>query len=715
MTSVKSNRYLKSFVFCPILFLTITFSSFDQSKQSYRNHQEIEVAGGMKVEILKCTGDGPTEICDCIYFTDKRQNGTRMRQNANQLKEEERAALLAKGVKNPLTRKTSSSTITSTDNRPDKAIPSSIIPKPKPAHPQPTLEDAVKKADSVAKVSSQKMKETLLKVAPADDSTEMDQVFIPRVTETGGTRLDPSAPKVIGDNASRRDSLAVAKSSPLDTVANVTSLTAKVPVSSDSISKTTAIITNALPVKTPSAGNNAISAEPSTKGTTTELSPSNKTASAENAQASRDTIAKAITTTIDNSAISTPPANTISTPVADSTENNWVKQYQHVKKASDSVSQMANNPLPNETKRTDSAVATNDSTLKTTLKNELKAIDSVSNTAVVAGKASKKKEVEVKEPVKVLKDVTKQSTSSSTASIQDRGIVKEKQANGTDPASGVSSGINGSAIAAAQPDTAIVKTEVNKEKVSDTSSVPSTPVAQSIVTHNDPVVSTTNATNNTTPIENEGRALLKNTASATDKNVIGKSAEVNTKGEWEKATIIDKETEFLYKVHYRGTTADRDEWVSVTQIRNIDTAATASATTRNKPGSEKPLKVPKVNVNCSFEAPAPPVSNGEKFSEKLAKRKIYEQYVNAKNTVKTGVTFLSMQAESPYVNTVSISATNNLEIKFSFAPAGAMIYPVKTEFKICEQVLGKTSSKTVNANYACFRNKEGAWTCTNVE
>jgi hypothetical protein len=196
--------------------------------------------------------------------------------------------------------------------------------------------------------------------------------------------------------------------------------------------------------------------------------------------------------------------------------------------------------------------------------------------------------------------------------------------------------------------------------------------------------------------------------------LIGKSAEVNTKGDWEKATIIDKETEFLYKVHYLGRTSEHDEWVSVTQIRNIDSAAVAEI----KRVTENPSKISKVNTGCSFEAPAPPVSNGDKFSEKLAKRKIYEGYVNANKgngVKKTGITFLSLTTETPYVNTVSVSAANVLEIKFAFAPAGAMIYPVKTQFKVCEQALGKNFSKTLNSYYGCFRNKTGAWACAVVE
>jgi hypothetical protein len=181
------------FVFFQIIFSIISSSSFSQTKPSYRNHEEIDVGSGMKVEILKCYGEGPAEECDCIYFTDKRQTGTRMKQNANRLREDERAANLAKGINEPVVKYASA--VQSTDSRTDKAIPAFMIPDPDAKAtppPPPTLEEAVKKADSAAKASSQKMKEALAKISPANDSTEMDKVYIPKVTETGATRLDAS-------------------------------------------------------------------------------------------------------------------------------------------------------------------------------------------------------------------------------------------------------------------------------------------------------------------------------------------------------------------------------------------------------------------------------------------------------------------------------------------------------------------------------------------
>jgi hypothetical protein len=73
-------------------------------------------------------------------------------------------------------------------------------------------------------------------------------------------------------------------------------------------------------------------------------------------------------------------------------------------------------------------------------------------------------------------------------------------------------------------------------------------------------------------------------------------------------------------------------------------------------------------------------------------------------TKKIGITFLTLDTETPYVNTVSVSAENVLKIKFAFAPAGAMIYPVKAQYKICEKVAGETTSTIVSNYFGCFRN-----------
>ena len=80
-----------------VLFTTAllcSLSAIAQELKPFVAHEVIEIGGGQKIEILRCRGEGPVEECDCIYYTDKRQNGKRMWQNANQIRQEQKSAQL---------------------------------------------------------------------------------------------------------------------------------------------------------------------------------------------------------------------------------------------------------------------------------------------------------------------------------------------------------------------------------------------------------------------------------------------------------------------------------------------------------------------------------------------------------------------------------------------------------------------------------------------
>lgn len=709
MASVKSFKGTNSVViFFTIICSSVTVSSFSQTQQSFRNHEEIDVGGGMKVEILKCTGEGPTEECDCIYFTDKRQNGLRMKQSANRLKEEQRAAELAKSINKPGSHKGSVTGIGSSDHRPDKVIPESIKPRPNSARTTPavTLQDAARRADSIANARSEKLKESLSQNTPSnDDTADMDQVFIPKVTDDGKAMLEGSIAKKSADTSiGRENAMAVNKQPEKDTAAPVPVGNAKQPVTANppAAPKETSASVNSgrnttdsnaaqLPVAKDHDAAPAISIAP--------LSVSNPSASsASSAVIKKDTTSSAAVAT--SNAAATPTGNSASTikdstvavsgnvgsdgaqPV-DSTENGWVKQYNNVRRTDTATS-----PTPKKVQNAEkSTVPTpagriNETTATSQPPENGTKGSGVMNSPLLHGSGREDDELKKKQPEN-RQEKTDTASSRTVATTGNSADVVQPNAATKDQT--------------AAPDSISTLAKTNSvDNNPNTANVNNTANKGDLAANEKPASSTVTLTNVAKPV-------------AADRSVLGKTAEVNSRGEWEKATIVDKETEFLYKVHYKGTTADQDEWVAVTQIRNIDTATHLTAAT------DKPNKA--ANVNCGFEAPAPPVANADKFSEKLAKRKIYDNYMAEKKRdgVKSGVTFLSIKTEEPYVNTVSISPANTLKLKLSLAPAGAMIYPVETQFKLCEQVLGKTSSKTVNANYACFRNKLGGWACEKVE
>ena len=93
------------------------------------------------------------------------------------------------------------------------------------------------------------------------------------------------------------------------------------------------------------------------------------------------------------------------------------------------------------------------------------------------------------------------------------------------------------------------------------------------------------------------------------------TAEVNANGTWQKVTIVGKESEYLYKVHYRGTSDSADEWVVASQIKNVDSSIVPLTKAGAATQSNKSV------VNCSYVAPIGPVSNADGFSERIAKKK----------------------------------------------------------------------------------------------
>ena len=180
--------------------------------------------------------------------------------------------------------------------------------------------------------------------------------------------------------------------------------------------------------------------------------------------------------------------------------------------------------------------------------------------------------------------------------------------------------------------------------------------------------------------------------------------EVNVRGQWQKVQIVEKESEYLYKIHLPGLSDSTDEWVSISQIRNIDSAL-------------KPISFPEQtkmsdSKSCSFNPPITAINNAEKFSEKVGKRKIYELLTfNSQDGKKKGLTYLYFQQEQPIENTVSFTTSHEMVLKNASVPAGAMIYPIKAKYKLCEKSGENISTKIIDEKFCCFRNSKGFWKC----
>jgi hypothetical protein len=200
---------------------------------------------------------------------------------------------------------------------------------------------------------------------------------------------------------------------------------------------------------------------------------------------------------------------------------------------------------------------------------------------------------------------------------------------------------------------------------------------------------------------------------------VGSKVEANVEGGWKPASIVETEGNLLYKVHFDGQTSDDDEWMAASQVRKATPlVAPVIGTREDKSTASKTLKAADKSAaqNCTFKAPVPPVSESEQFSINLAKRKIYDAYVNnmkksATPASKYGMAFISINTLEPFINTFTMLSSGSTQYKYPDAPPGAYIYTIRSKHVICEQFAEGVKRTLVEANYGCFRNRDGSWSC----
>lgn len=608
-----------------------------QTPRKFVRRDIVDVGNGQKVEIIQCHGEGPLEECDVIYYTTNRGQGTRMWQNANRLREDERAARLLRDIeqgkinslaKNPVSPEKASgqdesfvntNSVKSNFLKQQGALTSHISDLSVPATTQSqidkdaALQKEIRRIDSITKSKVDTFKLALQREIEIQDSIA-----------NAGVLVDTAAIQEVRHNE-LKENLGAASANP------------DVPVS-------------------PSPG----VPQGIDKNETTSLTDS-------------------------RTANSTPQQNPLKEiPGSRSAAEQDLPRIDQPVGLKDN--KRNNLPLREISETAKPAPATTLNNSKSSAKKEASPAKSPADTAaeIKASPTEVNKSIEVAvkntaadKPI-VLSGKKETAPLASPKESAVETIERSNNANMKTRSDSVDTSI---AAATASPSTSSGSAKVNiQEKL---------------------------------PVKTAVETALKTQSKQDDAtDLYTRTAEVKNNGSWQKVTIIDKESEYLYKVHYNGKSASEDEWVAVSQIRNID-----SALRREVPANEVEANNTNNNSsNCSFSAPAPPVSDADKFSAKLAKRKIYESYVeemkNKNSAAKIGLTFLSFAAEKPFINTVSVSETESLVFKYPAAPAGAMVYPVSAKYIVCEQVAKQTTSTTVNSNYGCYRNKNGIWTCT---
>lgn len=642
-------KSVKCFFFLLILISFGATTSYAQQQRKYRNHEEIELQNGLKVEVLRSRGEGDAEELDVIYFTEKRQTGKRMWQSASILRGEERAALIARGVKVE-TEKPASTTKKTTEP---------VVKKT----PEKAVDEAPVNKTTVEKTTPKKAEPVVAKEPAPVKKKEEEKFVAPAVMENSDVE-----PYVLNNKVRQANANAVANES-------ATAL--------KSVEKT---------IETPV-----------------------------------DKTAKVLPTVVTRKV----------KEVLENAEENAV-----VKEVAKEVEKPAK--VAETFKKEEVAKTTTIASQKTLVKDVVKAPEKPAKSTKTTKKTNEAKTViQLTEEPKV----TLETVKTPERSVEENNAYNERVNNTPYDPKAFAAPIRMDKIKDTLEADFLVNGIQPAKELKATSSIPVTATAE-VKQKEQPLVPK--------PIEvpkvaevpqkaaekKEETALLPVTETITHQaekttsiipevtsrttSMVGVKVEVNVNGVWKRASVIETEGELLYKVHFDGMSSDNDDWVPPRLTRKQSSGSPATSP-MVIPEAEKasptvlkagtPVAKNTKQADCNFKAPGTAVKASDNFSESLAKRKIYENYASlAKMSDEApsniGVTFQSISTIQPFSNNVNILAGGTVEYTYTKAPAGAFVYPVIAKYIVCEQYATGTKRRMVEANFGCFRNKEGLWSCT---
>ena len=125
------------------------------------------------------------------------------------------------------------------------------------------------------------------------------------------------------------------------------------------------------------------------------------------------------------------------------------------------------------------------------------------------------------------------------------------------------------------------------------------------------------------------------------------------------------------------------------------------------------------NYNCPLDAPAGPNSKSDGPSERVFKRAIYDEAVEAEVThadvKKIGMSFEIFEMGQSYANLMTQGGLRqDASVKVLMhdgAPPNATIYPVKVRYSKCLQRPTWKRLWVIEENRDCFKNRFGDWVC----
>jgi outer membrane protein len=139
----------------PCIILLISWNSISaQVQRDYQPHEVIEIGNGIKIEILKCRGDGDNQECDVIYYTDKRQNGKRKWEKTSVIRELEQSAKVAEQQK---VEARPSEQVKTATNKIKPSIKSSVVKTPTRSDTSAAVDKAAVQAQDKPAVTKEKI------------------------------------------------------------------------------------------------------------------------------------------------------------------------------------------------------------------------------------------------------------------------------------------------------------------------------------------------------------------------------------------------------------------------------------------------------------------------------------------------------------------------------------------------------------------------------
>ena len=136
---------------------------------------------------------------------------------------------------------------------------------------------------------------------------------------------------------------------------------------------------------------------------------------------------------------------------------------------------------------------------------------------------------------------------------------------------------------------------------------------------------------------------------------------------------------------------------------------TAPAT---RPGNE-----PVGNADAQCTASVPDARRAATFGPGVAKWAIYDNYARrAKEPgisapIAVGVTFESLTVGQAEPNAVLNDPGRGAYLRNDAAPRGAMLYPVRSVYRVCDRYSDSVKIRRMEARHVCFRDATGIWGC----